>query len=119
MDDFQQRRRGVRALRGETTHLHKKTFLQQNGICVDKEGKESKQTYLRPDHSLEDGIQLIWAEVVPVKIIKKVLDPEDAKSPQVLQRTNAACSELQITDNTCNTHVGNTAESWFCLKVYL
>lgn len=39
MDDFQKRRRGVRALRGETAHLHKKTFLERNGICVDKEGK--------------------------------------------------------------------------------
>lgn len=31
--------------------------------------------YLRPDHSLEDGIQLIWAEAVEVKAVKKVLDP--------------------------------------------
>lgn len=108
MDDFQQRRRGVRALRRETAHLRQKTFLQRNGTCVDREGKESKQTNLRPDHSLEDGIQLIWTEVVPVKIIKKVLDPEDTKSPQVLQRTNAACTELQTTDNT-----GNLGHTWW------
>lgn len=37
--------------------------------------------YLRPDHSLEDSIQLIWAVAVGVKAVEKVLDPQDAQSP--------------------------------------
>lgn len=48
------------------------------------ETKKCNWTCLRPDHSLEDGITLIWAKVVPVEIIKEILDPEDAESPQVL-----------------------------------
>lgn len=79
------------------TCTKKGLFYSGNGVCVGKEGKESEQAYLRPDHSLEDGVQLIRTEVVPVELIKKVLDPEDAESPQVLQRTNAACTELQMT----------------------
>lgn len=48
------------------------------------EAKRCNWTCLRPDHSLEDGITLIWTKVVPVEIIKEILDPEDAESPQVL-----------------------------------
>lgn len=64
------------------------------------EAKKCGWTYLRPDHSLEDGITFIRAEAVPVEIIKEIVDPEDAESPQVLQWTDAAWAELQMTDNT-------------------
>lgn len=59
--------------------------------------------YLRPDHSLKDGIQLIWTEAVGVKAVEKVLDPEDAESPQVLQWTDAACTQLHKTGNYIRT----------------
>jgi len=53
--------------------------------------------YLRPDHGLKDGIQLIRTEAVGVEAVKKVLDPQDAESPQVLQRTDATWTQLRTT----------------------
>lgn len=54
-------------------------------------------TYLGPDHSLKDSIQLIWTEAVGVEAVEKVLDPQDAEAPQVLQRTDATCTQLHTT----------------------
>ncbi len=60
-------------------------------------------TYLRPDHSLKDSVQLISTEAVGVETIKEVLDPQDAESPQVLQRTDATCTQLQTTGGELST----------------
>lgn len=51
--------------------------------------------YLRPDHSGKDGIQLVCAEAVGVEAVQKVLDPQDAEAPQVLQRTDAPRTQLR------------------------
>lgn len=59
--------------------------------------------YLRPDHSLKNSIQLIWTEAVGVEAVKEVLDPQDAKSPQVLQRTDATGTQLQTIGEEVNT----------------
>lgn len=65
----------------ENKHSNKKTQNKNTkGVC---------RTYLRPDHSLKDSVQLISTEAVGVEAVKKVLDPQDAESPQVLQRTDA------------------------------
>lgn len=106
MDEFQQRGRGVGALCGETTHLHKKRFK----LLGESETSGQRQqtikthiqtqrfvcnTYLRPDHSLKDSVQLISTEAVGVEAVKEVLDPQDAESPEVLQRTDATRTQLQ------------------------
>lgn len=54
--------------------------------------EKDTNTYLRPDYSLKYCVNLVWTEAVGVKIIKKVLNPEDANTPQVLQRTDASCT---------------------------
>lgn len=51
--------------------------------------------YLRPDCRLKHSINLIRPEAVGVEAIKEVKDPQDPESPQVLQRINAACSQLR------------------------
>ena len=82
---------GIYEERGTTPiHIYKEVIIKihkKRQVCI---------TYLRPDHSLEDGVQLIWGEAVGVKAVKEVLDPQDAESPQVLQRTDATCPQLQM-----------------------
>lgn len=51
--------------------------------------------YLRPHHSLEDSIQLVWTEAVGIEAVKKVVDPQEAESPQVLERIDATYPQLQ------------------------
>lgn len=51
--------------------------------------------YLRPHNSLENGVQLVWTEAVGIEAVEKVEDPQEAESPQVLQRIDASCPQLQ------------------------
>lgn len=51
--------------------------------------------YLRPDRCLKHSINLIRPEAVGVEAIEEVQDPQDPESPQVLQRIDAACSQLR------------------------
>lgn len=55
-------------------------------------------SHLRPDHGLEDAVQLVRAEAVRVEAVEEILDPQDAQTPQVLQGTDAACTQLQSAD---------------------
>lgn len=64
-------------------------------LSIIKVKKVVLNMYLRPDYSLEHSIQLIRAEAVGVKAIKKVLNPQNSQSPQVLQRANTTCSQLE------------------------
>lgn len=54
-----------------------------------------KNTYLRPDDGLEDGVELVQSEAVRVEAVEEVLDPEDAEAPQVLQRADAPWTQLK------------------------
>lgn len=56
---------------------------------------KKKTRYLRPDHSLKHGVYFVRAEAVRVEAIEKVLNPQDAESPQILQRTDASGTQLQ------------------------
>lgn len=83
--------------------MHSQKNPSKDNENQSKEANIVSDAYLRPDHSLKDGVQLIWTEAVGVKAVEKVLDPEDAESPQVLQWTDAACTQLQKTGNEVRT----------------
>lgn len=51
---------------------------------------------LRPHHSLEDSVQLVWTEAVGIEAVKEILGPQEAEPPQILERTDATCPQLQI-----------------------
>lgn len=51
--------------------------------------------YLRPHHGLEDSVQLVWTEAVGIEEVEKGVDPQEAESPQVLERIDATCTQLQ------------------------
>lgn len=85
-------------------HVKKKTVNQNTFVFWTK----NKNTNLRPDDGLEDGVELIRSEAVRVKAFKEVLDPQDAEAPQVLQRVDAPCTQLSKRQQGANQ---NTAPS--------